>query len=219
MLAGGLPPAGGVTTPGAFPLRGVDGTPVREPRRWARRAAAFRRGERSQWPAAFRLASPPAHLAEQQARQAQPSAASRPTQVQQALVSVASRPTQASRRSSGGFAARRRGRRGSPRWVRGWRANPRQRFDLANTGPGHMDRDRSGRLYGGYVAWQRRRRRRRRPKRRHAGRRYTIAMIVFVMLERDRADDERNSNGSTGRTPTPTGGGGGGRSRQSSSST
>ena len=44
MLAGGLPPAGGVTTPGAFPPRGVAGTPVGESRRWARPAAAFRRG-------------------------------------------------------------------------------------------------------------------------------------------------------------------------------
>ena len=51
-----------------------------------------------------------------------------------------------------------------------------------------------GRLYGGYVPRQRRRRRRRRPERRQASGRDPIAMVVFVMLECDRADYERNSD-------------------------
>ena len=87
------------------------------------------------------------------------------------------------RRSSSGL-------RGRPRW----RANRRQRFDVATGGAGNTDRDRRGRLHRVHVARQRRRGRRRRPEPRQASGRYPVAMVMFVMLETDRADYERNSD-------------------------
>ena len=65
---------------------------------------------------------------------------------------------------------------------------------MATGGAGNTDRDGRGRLHRVHVARQRRRGRRRRPEPRQASGRYPIAMVMFVMLETDRADYERNSD-------------------------
>ena len=170
----------------------MSGLPSEESRCWARPAVAFRRGERSQRQAAFRPASPPAHRAMQQARQAQPSAACL-TQVQQALEAelpagpgaCGDRQRLGAGRSAGrgrqlplggtvttgvqlGGCPPRKGPAGVP--PGGFAPGPPERPIGGNgltwrlAGSGNTDRDRSGRLYGGYVARQRRRPRRRRPK-------------------------------------------------------
>ena len=221
VLAGGLAPAGGVTTPGAFPLRGVAGTPDEgvamlgvtgsdiAPVGAVTAAGGFPPGVATGAPGdaagapGVTVGGLPNAGATGAGVGGFPCGAGAPGATEGGGRSggrgrrLSAGRSGHSRRPSRGVAPRGRGRRRSTRGFRGrprWRANRRQRFDVATGGAGNPDRDGRGRLHGVHVARQRWRPRRRPPKSRQAGRRYSIAMVVIVMLKRDRADYERNSD-------------------------